>query len=821
MSGRPAGRIIAEALHLLIWLAGIGITAAFFYLRSSAAEPEGTLLLSGAGRPVLVLVDSFDIPHLFAESEADLYRAQGYLHATDRLWQMELFRRTASGRLTELFGERALAADRFVRTLDLWGAAARGLETLDAGERALLEAYAEGVNARIRSWKGALPPEFVLLRFRSEPWSPQASLAVGMMMNLDLSHWRNDLRRFSAKSRLPPAKLGYLRLPFPAWGPTILEDSVPVPPYPGSPPSRGAEAFPDRAAHARHVTGSRGASDSEWDPFALLGGYSLRVASNAWAVSGERTATGGALLANDMHLGLRAPAIWYLSALHADRAGIHVAGITLPGVPGVVVGYTRGVAWGFTNGMIDDMDFVIEEVSEDGSSYRDAGRWREFTVRPETLRVRGRSEPVVHRVRETSRGPVITDVLAGLGATLSAVWVPARPAWSTIGILGLNRATDLESMDRAVRRFAVPHQNVVFATTSGRIGYRLAGTIPLRAGWDGSIPVPHEVVERRAPAFWPPEAHPAGRDPTRGFFATANNLQARGLDGVLGVDYPPPFRARRISDRLAEEAAWTADETYLLQRDTRSLLADRVIDRAVSAARAIGAESVADLLEGWNRRVSLDSRAAPIFYAWLYRLRALVAADEFAEAPEWAFYPVNGFLRTLELGDADPWVDDITTREVETLDGLSARAMRDVLPRVREREWGELHLERSHHLLGGSPWLDRLFGFDIGPYPGPGAPHTVRPDAYDRWTALDSTSWSPPYLSEYGPSERFVAEVGPHGILGRFLLPTGQSGNPFSPHYRDMNVRWREGGPLIPVPLDGTAARRRAIRQFRLVPDEG
>ncbi|MFQ5745898.1 MAG: penicillin acylase family protein [Gemmatimonadota bacterium] len=813
-------RALAAAGALLAWGLGILATAGWFVVRSSARAPEGTLPLPGLASRVLVVSDSFGIPSVFAEHEADALRAEGYLHASDRLWQMELFRRIASGRLAEVFGERALPTDRFVRTLDLWGAAGRALEVLSEAERARLRAYAEGVNARLREKGRVRPPELLLLGIRPEPWDPRASLAMGIVMNLDLSHWRNDLARFRARSFLTLEQSADLVLPYPDWGPTILSGPAPTPSVPAGRAAAGSAPGGRRAAGPVAARPPGRARDRAWSPLDVLAAAGVRNASNAWAVDATRTRDGSAILANDMHLRLRAPSLWYVAALHARASGLDVAGFTLPGVPGVVVGYNRGIAWGFTNGMVDDMDFAVEEASADGASYREDGAWVPFRIRTETIRVRGRAAPDTLRVRETLRGPLISDALEGLGADLSAVWIAAHPDVPTTGLGGMAAARTLEALDGAVAGFASPHQNVVFASVSGRIGYRLGGRIPLRGGSSGALPVPARDMGRGWPGMWPPALHPGILDPAAGFVATANNLQARNLYGRIGEDYPVPFRARRISDVLASRDDWTVETTAGLQRDVRSLLAERVLPACVAAARRIGADSTARRLESWDRDVSLTSRAAPILYAWLFRLRELLAADEFQEAPDWAFFPTSALLRAIEREDQGAWVDDVRTPDRERFADLAERALVDALRVTEGRTWGELHVERNGHALGRVRWLERLLDLDVGPYPSTGGPNTVRPDDYGRWNALDSTSWRPPWISEYGPSERFIARLSEAGARGWFILPTGQNGNPFSAHYRDMSPRWREGR-FIPLSLDSVAVERRAARRFTLTPGAG
>lgn len=809
MSRRSLRRLTLAGCAFLC-VAGLLVTVGWFRVTGMASPPDGSIRIAGLDRQVTVHVDTFGIPWVRADGEADMLRALGYLHASDRLWQMELFRRIAAGRLSEVFGSDLVPTDRLLRTLGLREAAERAVAALGEEDAARLRAYAEGVNARIRSGGESRPLEFAILRIAPEPWDPVSSLAVAMVMSLDLSHWRRDLSRYWASRHMSADRAASLSLGYPEWGATILDSPLPLHPGPGS-----------AAGVASPGVGPPGSSSTDgptaWQALDVLETVSLRVASNAWVVSGDRSASGHPILANDMHLALRAPAIWYLAALHADSAGYHAVGFTLPGIPGVLVGHNRHVAWGFTNGMVDDMDFAVETSSADGRRYRDGDGWLEYEVRPETLTVRG-AAPEVFEVRRTRRGPVVSDALPGLDADLSAVWVAAMAEMSLGGLWSMNRAPDATALDEAIRDFVQPHQNVVYASTGGRIGYRLGGRIPLRDGWDGAVPVPAEVMGGGFRGFWPPAAHPAGTDPVAGFYATANNLQAPGLGTAISTDYAAPFRAQRISERLASRSDWTPESMSELQRDTHSLLADRTIDLAIRAAERAGNESALRRLRDWDRSVAVDSRGAPLFYSWLYRLRALIAADEYAAAPGWAFFPTKTLLAVLEEGEASAWVDDVRTPAVETLDRLAERALEDADRAVGDATWGELHREVHRHPLGRNDWLDRLFAFDVGPYPAPGGPNTVRPDDYRKWSALDSTSWSPPWTAEYGPSERFVVVLDPAGPQGWFLVPTGQSGNPFSRHYRDMNDRWRSG-PLLRVPLDWPEGVRRPARRISFLRD--
>lgn len=773
---RRAGVALAAGLVVV----GVLTTFAWFHLQRSMQPRSGRHVLPGLAEPAVVTFDEWAVPSIAAGTELDVMRVQGFMHASDRLWQMELFQRVARGRLAELFGPIALDADRLARTLDLWSAAGRELDDMAESEQALLEAYAEGVNARIASWRGPWPPEFLILGIEPQRWSPQASLSIGRIMSLDLSEWREELDRITALATLDADHRRALGAGYPAWGPTILQDTLP------------SGTAPPRIAFAETpMPPDPGAAASSPDPLTYLSRFGFH-ASNSWALAGSRTADGVPLLANDMHLALRAPSTWYLNSIVAEDSDLAVAGLSIPGAPGVIVGLNRGVAWSFTNAEVDDADFIVESINLDGSMYRDPDDWRPFRTRTEEIHVRGRDEPETWVVRSTARGPVITDVVPAGGLTLSLLWTGLEPGGPFAALLRMNRASDVDAFVEAVAHFRSPHQNVIYAASSGEIGYRMAGSVPLRRTGEGASPISFERLPAGWPGFWPPEAMPALRDPGRGYLVSANNLQARPLFGRVGAYYPAPFRARRIDDLVSRASDWTVEDMREAQLDSHSLWAERYRPRAVRAARRAGLDSLALRLERWDLRTETESRGAVPFFTWLYRLRELIVADEFEGGDGW--FPDLAFMEIVETGDS-AWIDDARTPEVERLETLEEEAARTAAG-VPASSWGEIHRERSAHPLGTVALLDRLFGFHVGPYPSRGGPHTVRPDAPSLRSRLDSTAWRSPVVSEYGPSARFVARAAPADMAGYFLLPTGQAGNPLDPHYRDMGAVWTES-PLI------------------------
>ncbi len=781
-------RLSAIIAFLLVGI-GLLVTAVFFYLQSSRQDRTGEIEVAGLGDRVEISFDEWAIPTISGTSRTDVAYAQGFVHASERLWQMELFQRIARGRLAEVFGEPALGTDRLLRTLDLWTAAGAELGTLGARERAVLEAYTAGVNARIGSWRGSWPPEFLVLGIDPQSWTPQASVAIGRIMALDLSGWRTELSRTSAMARLPADRRDVLFAAYPDWGPTIMQDDAA-----GAQVARQELSSRGRleVATTRPRTGSDAAPEG-WDPLEFLTGFALH-SSNSWAIRGDRTADGHPLLANDMHLALRAPSTWYLNVLRAEGPGTAVAGLSIPGAPGVVAGLNRHLAWAFTNAMLDDADFVVESLDLDQANYRDVDGWRPFEIRDEIIEVRGHEEPVTHRVRSTVRGPILTDVVPAGGVTLSLLWTGRRSEGAVTALLAMNEARTEAEFVEAIAEFRSPHQNVIYATTSGGLGFRMSGSVPLRAAGEGPLPISFERLPSGWQGFWPSDSLPALSNPGTDYLSSANNLQSRSSYGRVGIGYPAPFRARRIEDRVRAASGWSVDDMRDLQLDSYGVWAERFRPRAVAAARRAGVEDLASELAAWDLYAEVDAVGAASFYAWLMRLRELIAADEFDGGDVW--FSDLALLEIIARGD-DPWIDDVRTADIETLEGLEEEAARTAATLVGQR-WGDMHLERSEHPLGQVRLLDRVLGLNVGPYPARGARHTVRPGPLR--SALDSTSWTYPMTGAYGPSQRFVAHLVPEDPRGFFLLPTGQAGNPLDPHYRDMAEVWAES-PLIELSL--------------------
>jgi penicillin G amidase len=752
-------------------LAAAAAVAGVLYLRSAGPETEGRVVVAGLADDVEVWRDSLGVPHLWAGGEDDLFFAQGFVHAQDRLWQMELFRRVAEGRLAEVLGPGLLDSDVFLRTIGNWRAAGEQEAVLDPASRRALDAYAAGVNAAIDGWSGALPPEFVALGIRPERWTVRHSLAIEKIMAWDLALYGGAAEATRSALRLDPVVMRALHQDYPPYGPTIIEP----PPIPGP------------AA-------------------ALLDAASVTRASNAWVIGGSRTVSGKPILANDMHLALRAPSLWHLMALHGG--GYDVAGMTLPGVPHVIAGHNRALAWGFTNAMVDDADLFLERVDpSDSTRYLVPGGTAPFRVVEERFRVKGWDSVAVRRIRLTRHGPVLNDVRDPAGRDLIALrWAGHDPSRSFTAFPALNRADGRAAFEAAVAAFDNPHQNVVFADTAGNFGYVMGGRVPARSQGRRPpvLPVPGWTGDWDWAGYLDPGEHPRAFNPPHGYVVTANNRQAAGAAADrISTEWELPFRAIRIRAMILQGGAFDADAVHRMQLDVHDAFAERYRDVAVAAYAAAGLDSAAAALRAWDLAATAESRVAPLFYVWYELLRERTAHDLY-----------DGRGGALPRKSMNLVLDSAALfwrpGGRALLDSLAESAARAALDVASGRSWGELHQAIAEHPLAQAEVLDRFLQLNVGPAPAGGSPTTVNVSHY--------AGARFPVLGGYGPSQRHVVDMADPDGTGGFILPTGQSGLPFSDHYDDQWPRWLGGG-LWRIPLGRDAATARAVHRLVLAPN--
>jgi penicillin amidase len=590
-----------------------------------------------------------------------------------------------------------------------------------------------------------------------------------------------------ALRRLPEERVRWLFPEFPDWDATIL------PPEPADAPPLAAT---------------------------LLDRYSFAAASNSWVVSGERTASGHPILANDMHLELQAPSLWYLMGLHAPATdslpALDAMGVTLAGAPMVIVGRNRALAWGFTNAYVDDVDLFIERVDPaDPGRYLTPDGSRPFEVVAETIAVKGREAPEVMEVRRTRHGPVVpmTDT-AGAGNTVLALrWTAHEPTTVMRAMIGLNLAGDWHTFQAAVDRMDDPHQNLVYADTAGHIGYVMGGTVPIRGDRRPAtvIPRPGWTGEWDWTGELPFDEHPRAFDPPAGFVATANNRQtAEPVADLISASWLQPFRAMRITEMITEaEAPLDPAAVLAMQLDVYDLYAERFVDRAIEAADAAGLDDVAARLRGWDLRADRETEAAALFYAWNETLRRELARDLYRGGA--AYFTRESATVVLERR-AVPWATEPEAR----YRALSERAIREAAGVAGDRRWAESNRAVHRHALGDVPVLDGLFGLNLGPLPHEGSPFTVNVAHWAFRTPDDDF----PFLTTSGVSMRMVAEMGNTEASAGFVIPTGQSGLPYSRHYDDQLEMWRSGD-LLSLSLDRSAVEASAVQRMTLDPANG
>lgn len=804
---RKLGYVVLALVVLVIVIA----LGARWYIGRAEADPTRDAVLPGLHARVEVWRDSLGVPHVWAKDDEDLFRAVGYVQAQDRLFQMELFRRVADGRMAEVLGPDLVETDRFLRTVGMGRAAAVTEATLDPRSRALLQAYADGVNAWIDHHPGPLPPEFLALRFRPEHWTVRNTLAIGKIMAWDLADWNEGLELQRAIDAVGPELAKDLSPSYPDWGATILgadarwaaPGAAPAPALRRDTPAP-APADTSPAARRAAVPLPRVPALA----LQLLEAVSAAHASNAWVIGGGMTRSGKPILANDTHLALRAPSLWYLGAIHSDD--IDAAGMMIPGVPVVVIGHDRTVAWGYTNAMLDDVDFFVEQLNPaDSTRYRTPGGWAAIEVRPETIRVKGRA-PVIERVRVTRHGPVLSDVDHRVsGKVLAMRWTAQDPSHEMTALLAMNRARNAAEFMAALHGFDNPHQNVVFADADGNFGYWMAGRVPVRRGGNGLLPVPGWTGEGDWTGYLTFDQHPHALNPAAGFIATANNRQLPAnapYPYFIGTNWVEPYRADRITEMAKATRAHTAAEVAREQMDVRDLFAVRYRRFAERALTLIGDSARLREMRGWSCDATVDSKPAALFYVFKEKLRHRIADDEFRGKP--VFFPTAALEHVLDRGGG-AWVDDVRTQRVETLDDDLAGAMRDAIAVTRDRRWGEIHVTEIDHPLGVNAVLNRALGLNIGPFPNGGSGNTVKVAGYG--------GENPPFVNNYGPSQRHVVDMADVDGDGGFVIPTGQSGVPTSRHYRDQTPMWRTGR-LWRIPLDRAKARARRVSSLVLTP---
>jgi penicillin amidase len=803
---RRAGRVFAiVVVALIVMLTG----GAVLLPRLSFPQTDGSLTLPGLQGPVEVFRDSMGVPHIYASTEHDLFMAQGFVHAQDRFWQMDFWRHVGSGRLAEMFGESQAETDAFIRTMGWPRLAEMEYTQADPELRSILDAYAAGVNAYLGQRQGAsLSLEYVILgllnpSYEPEPWTPVHSLTWAKAMAYDLGGNADvEMRRAALLAKLPAERVADLFPAYPADHPVIVE---------GFGGSATASVAPDGTLAAADEPLARIAA--RFDRLnRLTGGGIPGLGSNNWVIGPDRTTTGGPLLANDMHLGIRMPSIWYENALHCEPAGpdcrFQVEGFSFAGLPAVIVGHNDRIAWGVTNVNPDVQDLFLEKVNPDNpDQYEVDGEWVDMDVRQEVIRISG-GEPQTLTVRETRHGPVLSDawesgaglaeqasLASGDSIVVSYRWTALEPSHILRAAVGINLAQNWDEFRAALHDWDAPSQNFVYADVEGNIGYQMPGKVPIRASGDGMLPVPGWDSQHDWTGYVPFDELPFAFNPTAGFIATANNA-------VVGSDYPHlitlgfdlGYRADRIVSMILATPKLGPEEIAAIHGDDLNPAAPELVPFLLNVDYAAHdqpelAEPIA-MLQGWDYQNTMDSAPAALFNAVWRHLVVRTFSDELPD--EWL--PGDDVV-VLVLGrllaqPASPWWDDTQTGVIETRDDILLAAVHDAIDELDQRlgsdmakwTWGGLHTATFENETLGRSGIGPIEAiFNRGPFPTAGGSAIVNATAWDADAG---------YAVRSAPSERVIMDPSDWDA-SRWIHTTGQSGHAYHPHYIDMADLWR------------------------------
>ncbi len=772
----------------------------WFYWRARVSLPQvdGTIRLAGLKHPVEVLRDLHGVPHLRAESLADLMLAQGYVTAQDRLWQMDMSRLMAFGELSEILGPSALHSDIENRVLGFHQAAERAVAELDPHSRRLLAAYSDGVNAFISTHHGRLPIEFVILHYQPRPWRPADCFAVALnMMKMLNSSWRLDLMREFILSRVGPKLYQDM---FPDSSPLDhpVAEMVQGPVRAVEPNDHGllAERFrPDEFPSARTFMGIL----RPWHDFGPA------LGSNDWVVGGAHTSSGKPLLSNDPHLHLGVPSIWYQIQLESPE--VDVAGVSLPGIPAVIIGHNQRIAWGMTNTGPDVQDLFVEKFNpHNPRQYLYDGHWQQAKLRQETIHVRGRPDYQL-TAYTTRHGPIISHFG---GRDLALEWTALQPhALSIRTFIKLDEAQNWQQFKNALRAFSGPEQNMVYADVEGNIGYYAPGWVPVRRKGDGSLPVPGDTNEYGWQGYIPFEDLPHAFNPPSGILATANSrVVPLGYPYFITRDWEAPWRTARIYQLLDNHHHLTVADMLRMDSDIYSIEDEWLVGWLIKAAQARPPQGTQmrealRILKKWDGEARMRSPAPLICKFTRHALMARLLRPKLGKdyrfyhwGLRWTF--VDNILRNQWRRWLPPGDPDFNATLMDSLRAALGRITRLTGTSNPQRwQWGTTIPLLFRHPLDALPLMKYVF--DVGPFPQRGMSTTVKATR--------------PNL---GPSMRMVVDFAnlDHSVNN---LPLGESGQIFSPYYKDQFSAWYAGKSFL-MPFTNHAVAAAAVHKLTLEP---
>ncbi|MCX8123726.1 MAG: penicillin acylase family protein [Spirochaetes bacterium] len=759
--------IIALCLALVLYITNLA--------KSGLPQYSGQLQLKGLLQPVKVYRDEYGIPHIYAKNEKDLYLATGFIMAQDRMWQMDLLRRVTTGRLSEIFGDSMLETDVLMRALQITKKSKYVIAHTDPNVIAHLQAFADGVNQYIFHYNENLPLEFRILGYKPENWKVEDSVNLIGYMAWDLTMpWTTETILYKIWKKVDQVHAKALTPDVKYITDVIYQQYV------------RQEDLPELSDTIL------GATQKLIDI-----GAGIFFASNNWAVSGKKSVTGKPILANDMHLGLFIPGIWYQMHQVVDGK-LNVTGVAIPGEPSIVCGHNEHIAWGMTNVMVDDMDFYLEKVNPANKlQYQFNGTWKNFTVVKEEIKIKG-GQSVTKEILFTHRGPVITD-FKKMNDVISMRWMGNEPSNELLTVYMLNRAKNWKDFTNAISHFRSVSQNIVYADVNGNIGLYCAAGIPIRKGNPMMIN-PGWTSEYDWKGIVPFERQPHVFNPSQGFVASANNKTVmEKYPFYISYWFEMPWRYNRIVTLLTQKEKLSVNDFKTIQTDQVSELAKtwkplllQIIEGDSSLMDQL--KNIYTIIKEWDCSYSVDSIAATLFDTFYIKLAYNIFHDELGDELYQELMKervlVNLFIDTIRINNGSIWCDDVTTTPKESFNDIVARSLKDAVLSCKNDfgnnpvkwKWGSAHKLVLKHPLGEVKILDWMFRYNRGPYPVGGSFHTVCPYSY---------KLTNPFVITDGASQRHIYPM--HNLNESLtVIPTGISGHTASPYYCNQTQMYVE-----------------------------
>ncbi len=744
-------------LSIFIFVVGL-VLFLFLHFHLSKPKIEGEAAVQGLHDQVRIVTDEWGVPHIFATNEEDLFFATGFIHAKERMWQMDLTRRAGFGRLSEILGKAALSQDKIFRNFGMKEATLKDYSLLSSGMKDLLLAYSRGVNAWMKTRKFRWPPEYILLRCRPEPWTPLDSLAIKQVMAFLLCvDYTSEAVRGNLVQRVGIEKALEI----------LEEDIISLPPELNDLSQIEMKVIPEFQG------------------------------SNNWVISGERTNSGKPLLANDPHLEISVPPIWF--EIHLKSPTIDAIGVSLPGIPFVIIGHNDSIAWGMTNSAADVQDLFIEKLNESKDMYLDEDGWKPVLKKEERIRIKGKKDPIRFEVLWTSRGPILAPLIIKSDVPLSLQWVIHKGGQTAEAFYLINKAKSWEDFSNALKIMDAPSQNFVYGDREGNIGYYLSGKIPVRLKESALFPYPAWKEEGQWQGFLAEENKPIVYNPQEQSIVTANqSIVPKDYPFYISVDWVAPFRANRIKELLEQRELHNVESFMKIQNDIFNKKAELFLPflRDVESTEESSKLGL-NLLKNWDLQMGGGKEPA-LFNVFLEVLSQEVFSDELGEDYE-SFNLRNrgkqaGLLRILSSPESS-WWDDQDTKEIETWEDIINQSMKkayDLMTGEKGSEenwdWEHMHSLQFQHVLGQVP----LFKFfNSGTFPVTGDRFTVK------------ASFSENYETTHGASYRLIVDLS-DWTNSVCVLTSGQSGHFLSRHYDDQISLWLEGlyHPMLFTPKD-------------------